>query len=149
MRLPQGLGAGRAGKGMRASVTGGADPPALRSRAPPPAPRPPVFEANVLYALRFMVDTGMGGGSWVELPAGSWRRVPQEQVRGEGARVRTAARRWRVPSELRWALGMHTLLPTAPRPTLPSQAATYCQIEAHVCWDKIIVHAPEGAPALC
>lgn len=37
------------------------------------------FEANVLYALRFMVDTGMGGGSWVELPAGAWRRVPQDQ----------------------------------------------------------------------
>ncbi|KAI8471465.1 MAG: DNA polymerase delta subunit one [Monoraphidium minutum] len=60
------------------------------------------FEANVIYALRFMVDTGMGGGSWVELPAGSWKRVAQEQ------------------------------------------AATYCQIEAHVRWDKIIVHPPEG-----
>jgi len=24
------------------------------------------------------------------------------------------------------------------------QAATYCQIEAHVCWDRIVVHAPEG-----
>lgn len=39
-----------------------------------------VFEANVLYALRFMVDTGMGGGSWVELPAGSWRRVPAQSA---------------------------------------------------------------------
>lgn len=38
----------------------------------------------MIYALRFMVDTGMGGGSWVELPAGSWKRVPQEQVGAGG-----------------------------------------------------------------
>jgi hypothetical protein len=31
--------------------------------------------------------------------------------------------------------------PPGPRPL---QAATYCQIEAHVLWDKIIVHPPEG-----
>jgi DNA polymerase delta subunit 1 len=28
------------------------------------------YESNVLYALRFMVDTNMGGGQWLEIPAG-------------------------------------------------------------------------------
>jgi DNA polymerase delta subunit 1 len=28
------------------------------------------YESNVLYALRFMVDTSMGGGQWLEVPAG-------------------------------------------------------------------------------
>lgn len=28
------------------------------------------YESNVLYTLRFMVDTHMGGGQWVEVPAG-------------------------------------------------------------------------------
>lgn len=32
------------------------------------------YESNVLYALRFMVDTGMGGGQWVELPPGAYER---------------------------------------------------------------------------
>ena len=31
------------------------------------------FESNVLYALRFMIDTKMGGGSWVEIGAGKWK----------------------------------------------------------------------------
>ncbi|WIA42723.1 hypothetical protein OEZ86_008668 [Tetradesmus obliquus] len=31
------------------------------------------YESNVLYALRFMVDTNMGGGQWLEIPAGKWR----------------------------------------------------------------------------
>jgi hypothetical protein len=29
------------------------------------------YESNVLYALRFMVDTNMGGGQWLEIPAGA------------------------------------------------------------------------------
>eukprot|EP00873_Tetraselmis_striata_P017869 jgi/Tetstr1/438133/TSEL_002859.t1 len=32
------------------------------------------YESNVLFTLRFMVDTGLGGGFWVEVPAGKWRR---------------------------------------------------------------------------
>jgi DNA polymerase delta subunit 1 len=28
------------------------------------------YESNVLYALRFMVDSNMGGGQWLEIPAG-------------------------------------------------------------------------------
>ena len=30
------------------------------------------FESNVLYTLRFMVDRGVVGGNWVELPAGCY-----------------------------------------------------------------------------
>jgi len=35
------------------------------------------YESNVLYTLRFMVDTNMGGGQWLELPPGGckgWQR---------------------------------------------------------------------------
>jgi DNA polymerase delta subunit 1 len=32
------------------------------------------FESNVVFTLRFMVDTGLGGGFWVEVPQGKWRR---------------------------------------------------------------------------
>lgn len=31
------------------------------------------YESNVLYTLRFMVDTNMGGGQWLELPPGQWK----------------------------------------------------------------------------
>eukprot|EP00882_Tetradesmus_deserticola_P012278 GHRQ01013012.1.p1 GENE.GHRQ01013012.1~~GHRQ01013012.1.p1 ORF type:complete len:524 (+),score=217.75 GHRQ01013012.1:79-1650(+) len=31
------------------------------------------YESNVLYALRFMVDTNMGGGQWLDIPAGRWK----------------------------------------------------------------------------
>ncbi|KAG1677462.1 hypothetical protein FOA52_001918 [Chlamydomonas sp. UWO 241] len=58
------------------------------------------YESNVVYTLRFMVDLGVVGGNWVELPAGSYQ--------------------------------------VAQRP------ASYCQIEAHVRFDKIISHKPEG-----
>jgi DNA polymerase family B, exonuclease domain len=35
------------------------------------------YESNVLFTLRWMVDAGVVGGSWIELPAGSWiRRMP-------------------------------------------------------------------------
>ena len=32
-----------------------------------------VFESNIEYNLRFMVDTGLVGFQWVELPAASYR----------------------------------------------------------------------------
>ncbi|KAJ1929613.1 DNA-directed DNA polymerase delta [Tieghemiomyces parasiticus] len=47
--------------------------------------RPPyagsVFEADLKYLLRFMIDRGMQGASWVEMPAGTYR------VRAPGRRV--------------------------------------------------------------
>lgn len=30
------------------------------------------YESNVLFTLRFMVDCGIGGGYWMEIPAGKW-----------------------------------------------------------------------------
>ncbi|CAD7696782.1 unnamed protein product [Ostreobium quekettii] len=35
------------------------------------------YESSVLYALRFMIDSGMPGASWVELPAGTYSLVPE------------------------------------------------------------------------
>jgi DNA polymerase delta subunit 1 len=43
---------------------------------PAPLGRGQTFESNVPYPLRFMVDVGLVGGGWVELPAGSYRPVP-------------------------------------------------------------------------
>nr|XP_019534411.2 DNA polymerase delta catalytic subunit [Aedes albopictus] len=33
-----------------------------------------VYESNIDFDIRFMVDTGVVGCSWIELPAGTWRR---------------------------------------------------------------------------
>lgn len=44
---------------------------------------PTTYESNVLYVLRFMVDRGVVGGSWVELPPGKYSLVPA-QVRLPG-----------------------------------------------------------------
>ncbi|MEW5314891.1 MAG: hypothetical protein WDW38_006353 [Sanguina aurantia] len=59
------------------------------------------FESNVLFTLRFMVDTKIVGGNWLELPA-----------------------------------GCYTLNTTHP--------STFCQLEAHVRWDKIVSLSLEG-----
>ena len=37
------------------------------------------FESNVLYTLRFMVDRGVVGGNWVELPAGGYAHRAKKQ----------------------------------------------------------------------
>ena len=37
------------------------------------------FESNVLYTLRFMVDRGVVGGNWVELPAGCYTHRAKKQ----------------------------------------------------------------------
>nr|BAE48221.1 DNA polymerase delta subunit [Chlorella sorokiniana] len=42
--------------------------------------RSTTYESNVLYALRFMIDCGVVGGNWVELPPGSYTLVsPQSK----------------------------------------------------------------------
>ncbi|XP_074567466.1 DNA polymerase delta catalytic subunit [Curcuma longa] len=33
------------------------------------------YESNVLFALRFMIDCNIVGGNWIEVPAGSYRKV--------------------------------------------------------------------------
>ncbi|GMH37529.1 hypothetical protein BSKO_05402 [Bryopsis sp. KO-2023] len=37
------------------------------------------YESNILYGLRFMVDCGVMGATWVELPKGKYRVVPDMQ----------------------------------------------------------------------
>ena len=34
------------------------------------------YESHVLFTLRFMVDCGVVGGGWVELPASSYQVLP-------------------------------------------------------------------------
>ena len=34
------------------------------------------YESHVVFALRFMIDAGIVGGNWVELPAGRYALVP-------------------------------------------------------------------------
>ncbi|KCV68427.1 DNA polymerase delta subunit 1 [Fonticula alba] len=42
---------------------------------------PGVFEANIEYVLRYMIDKGIGGSSWIELPPGKYYlRPPHERV---------------------------------------------------------------------
>eukprot|EP00887_Chlorella_sp_A99_P006196 scaffold3.g6196.t1 len=36
------------------------------------------YESNVLFPLRFMIDRGIVGGSWVELPAARYQLVPEQ-----------------------------------------------------------------------
>ncbi|GIL73849.1 hypothetical protein Vretimale_5040 [Volvox reticuliferus] len=38
------------------------------------------FESNVLYTLRFMVDTKVVGGNWIELPAGTYFLPRSQQL---------------------------------------------------------------------
>lgn len=32
------------------------------------------YESNVLFALRFMIDCGVVGGNWIEVPAGKYKK---------------------------------------------------------------------------
>jgi len=43
----------------------------------------PTFESNIVYTLRFMVDQGIGGASWVHLPAGKYRLITGRGGGGE------------------------------------------------------------------
>jgi hypothetical protein len=52
------------------------------------------YESNVLYALRFMVDTNMGGGQWLEIPAGKHR---QQQHTAADCRSHHCISAWLVP----------------------------------------------------
>jgi DNA polymerase delta subunit 1 len=97
----------------------------------------PTYESNVLYALRFMIDSAMGGGAWVELPPGSYRlRTHQEQQQqqqeggGEGGGGGGG--------------GNHPTGPMIIPPTPDNPPLTYCQREAHVHAASVVAHAPEG-----
>jgi DNA polymerase delta subunit 1 len=117
----------------------------------------PTYESNVLYALRFMIDSGMGGGAWVELPAGSYRlrtaaapppppqaTPPAPPPGGPGA-VAAAAPGAAAPFD---GEGAAAAAPSDPL-VIPSSspdhpAITYCQREAHVHAASVVAHAPEG-----
>lgn len=66
--------------------------------------RGPTYESNVPYALRFMIDSSIVGGNWVELP----------------------------PASYQISLGSE------------HSNASHCQIEAHVAYNAIVSHPPEG-----
>jgi len=38
------------------------------------------FEANIPLVLRFLVDADLGGGRWLELPAGSYKEATEDRV---------------------------------------------------------------------
>ena len=44
--------------------------------------RSTTYESNVLYTLRFMVDCGVVGGNWVEVPAGQYALAPHQVAWG-------------------------------------------------------------------
>lgn len=37
------------------------------------------YESNLLFVMRFLVDTGITGGGWIELPAGSYRLIEESE----------------------------------------------------------------------
>ncbi|KDD74303.1 family B DNA polymerase, partial [Helicosporidium sp. ATCC 50920] len=65
----------------RALVEGGLWLEWLRARL-----SPTTYESNVLYVLRFMVDCGLMGGSWMELPPKTYALAP-ERMRSSHCQV--------------------------------------------------------------
>jgi DNA polymerase delta subunit 1 len=109
----------------------------------------PTYESNVLYALRFMIDSAMGGGAWVELPAGSYRlrtheQPPKQEEQKGGAAAAAAAAAAASGGAAAAASAAPTI--TGPLVIAPSSEPplTYCQREAHVHAASVIAHAPEG-----
>ncbi|KAF8199125.1 hypothetical protein BJ912DRAFT_950996 [Pholiota molesta] len=41
----------------------------------------PTFESNIVFTLRFMIDTKVVGMNWIEVPAGKYKIIPQNQKR--------------------------------------------------------------------
>ena len=37
------------------------------------------YESNIVYPLRFMIDTNVVGMNWLELPAGKYELIPEKQ----------------------------------------------------------------------
>lgn len=65
----------------------------------------PTFESNIVYTLRFMIDTKVVGMNWIEVPAGNYTLVPAKKskcqieisVRFVSPRNATSARiQWRI-----------------------------------------------------
>ncbi|KAF9477762.1 hypothetical protein BDN70DRAFT_880775 [Pholiota conissans] len=41
----------------------------------------PTYESNIVFILRFMIDTKVVGMNWIEVPAGKYKILPQSQKR--------------------------------------------------------------------
>ncbi|CAI8054471.1 DNA polymerase delta catalytic subunit [Geodia barretti] len=81
-----------------------------------------VYEANIDFEVRFMVDTGVVGCSWIELPAGKYRFRNQSQTCGTGTLIGGGG-----ASEMK-----------------PHPPVTRCQIEVDVSYEDFISHLQEG-----
>ncbi|CAI8049448.1 DNA polymerase delta catalytic subunit [Geodia barretti] len=84
-----------------------------------------VFEANIDFEVRFMVDTGVVGCSWIELPAGKYRFRNQSQTCGTGTIIGGDG-----ASEMK-----------------PHPPVTRCQIEVDVSYEDFISHPTRGGVA--
>ena len=92
-----------------------------------------VFEANIDFEVRFMVDTGVVGCSWVELPAGkytvrNWFQNTQQQNGVTGINPTTGFT----------VIGGGVSSDVQPHPQ------TKCQIEIDVSFEEFISHPAEG-----
>ena len=81
-----------------------------------------MYEANIDFEVRFIVDTGVVGCSWIELPAGKYRYRNQSQTCGTGTIIGGGG-----ASEMK-----------------PHPPVTMCQIEVDVSYEDFISHLPEG-----
>ena len=81
-----------------------------------------MFEANIDFEVRFMVDTGVVGCSWIELPAGKYRFRNQFQTCGTGT-----------------IIGGGGASESKPHPPV-----TRCQIEVDVSFEDFVSRPPEG-----
>ena len=87
-----------------------------------------VFEANIDFEVRFMVDTGVVGCSWIELPAGKYSFRNRNETGGIGI----------SPGSGFTVIGGGGASEGRPHPL------TRCQIEVDVSYEDFISHAPEG-----
>lgn len=94
-----------------------------------------VYEANIDYVLRFMIDTKLKGCSWVEIPVDKWSlRTSANSSSGSGS--------GHISSGNKPTLTATTLFPST-YTTAPSRVSL-CQLEVDVAWDSFIAHSPEG-----
>ena len=78
------------------------------------------YESSVLFVLRFMIDCGIVGGNWVELPAGTYRQRSDTNQSSSGG-------------------GAHK-----PQSTSAPKKLSRCQYEVDIHYTQLISHAPEG-----
>ena len=83
-----------------------------------------VFESNVDFEIRFMIDTDVVGCNWIECPAGKYQlRNPTPSTMNDGGLFATYGH---APS-------------TGPHPM------TKCQIELDISYEEFVSHPAEGA----